>query len=122
MAFNAAGHVLAMQQSRKPCRRRRAAITPRGITATGLSARGRCYAGKPDDAIPKTQGFTIKNADLRGLSLDRPIRGGRAEEIGRQAKSKDKRGQNRAGDTKPRTAKAGAQLPSFENTSRFAHA
>ena len=54
MAFNAAGHVLAMQQSRKPCCRRRAAIAPRGITATSLSARGRRYTGKPDDAIPKT--------------------------------------------------------------------
>lgn len=101
MAFNPAGHILAMQQRRKPCRRRRAAIAAQGITAAGLSARGRCNAGKPDDAIPKTQGFTIKNPDVRGLGRDGPIRRGRAEQIGWQAKPKDKRGQNRASNPKP---------------------
>lgn len=122
MAFNAAGHVLAMQQRRKPCRRRRAAITPRGITATGLSARGRCYAGKPDDAIPKTQGFTIKNTDLRRFGRNGPIRRGRPEQIGWQAESEDKGSQNRASNTEPRTAEAGAELPTFEDTPWFTHA
>lgn len=92
MAFNPAGHVLAMQQSRKPCCRRRAAIAPRGITATSLSARGRRYTGKPDDTIPKTQGFAIKNPDVGSLSRNGPVRGGRPEQIGRQAKSKHQRG------------------------------
>jgi hypothetical protein len=111
-----------MQQSREPRRRRSAAIGPRYITATGFTTGGRCYAGKADDAVPKTKGLTIKNTDLRRLSRDGPIRGGGAEQIGRQAKSKDKGGQNSASNPEPRTAKAGAELPTFEDTSWFTHA
>jgi hypothetical protein len=100
MAFNPARHILAMQQSRKPCRRRRAAIGPRGITAAGLTTGRRCDAGKPDNAIPKAEGFAIKNTDLRGFSRDGSIRRGRAEKIGRQAKAKGKGRNNRASRTK----------------------
>lgn len=121
MAFNAAGHILALQQRRKPCRRRCAAIAARGITAAGLTAgRGR-NARKPNNAIPKPERFAIKYADLRGLSRDRPIRRGRAEKIGWQAKAKDKRRNNRASHTQPGAAKAGTYLPAFEDTSRFTH-
>ena len=83
MSFNPAGHILAMQQSRKPARRRRATIAPRGIAAAGLTTGRRSYAGKPDDAVPKTECFAIKNTDLRGFGRDGPICGGRAEKIGR---------------------------------------
>ena len=95
MAFNPASHILAMQQRSKPCRRRRAAIATRGITAAGLTAgRGR-NARKPNNAIAKAERLTIKNANLRGLSRDGSIRRGRAEKVGRQAKAKDKRRNNR---------------------------
>ena len=113
---------MAMQQSRKPRRCGRAAIGPRSIAATGLTTRRRRYAGKADDAVPKTKGLTIKNTDLRRLSRDGPIRGGRAEQVGRQAKSQDKGGQNSASNPEPRTAKAGTELPTFEDTSWFTHA
>ena len=83
MSFNPAGHILAMQQSRKPARRRRATIAPRGIAAAGLTTGRRSYPGKPDDPVPKTERFAIKNTDLRGLGRDGPICGGRAEKIGR---------------------------------------
>ena len=79
MAFNSAGHILALQQSREPGRRSRPAIAPRGIIATGLTTGGRRYAGKPDDPIAKTERFTIENANLRGLGRDGPIRRGRTE-------------------------------------------
>lgn len=122
MPFNPAGHILPLQQSRKPGRRSRPAIAPGGIASTGLTTGGCCYAGKPDDPITKTQGFTIENPDLRGLGRDGPIRRGRTEKIGRQAKPKDKRRQNRAGNPKPGTAKAGAELLSLEDPSWFTHA
>jgi hypothetical protein len=99
MPFNPARHILAMQQRRKPCRRRRAAIATRGITAAGLTAGRGCNARKPNNAIPKPEGFAIKNTDLRGFSRDGPIRRGRAEKIGWQAKAKDKRRNNRASRT-----------------------
>ena len=119
--LNPAGHILALQQSREPGRRRRAAIGPRGIAAASLTTGGRRYAGKPDNAVPKTQGFAIKNTDLRRFGRDGPIRGGRAEQIGRQAKPKEQRGHDGASKPDPRTAKAGAELPSFEDTPRFTH-
>lgn len=96
MPLDTAGHILAMQQRRKPCRRRRTAITPRGITAAGLTARRCGYAGKPDYAIAEAERFAIKNADLRSLSRNRPIRRGRAKKIGRQAKPQEKRCNHRA--------------------------
>jgi hypothetical protein len=121
ITLNPAGHILALQQSREPCRRHRATIGPRGIAATSLTTGGRRYAGKTDNAVTKTQGFAIKNTDLRGLGRDGPIRGGGAEQVGRQAKSKDQRGHHGTSNPKPRTAKAGAELPTFENTPRFSH-
>jgi hypothetical protein len=111
-----------LQQSREPGRRRCAAIGPCGIVATSLTTGGRRYAGKPDNAVPKTQGFTIKNTDLRRLGRDGPIRGGRTEQIGRQAKPEEQRGHYGDSNTEPRTAKAGAELPTFEDTSWFTHA
>jgi hypothetical protein len=97
-----------------------AAITARGIAA-GLTPRGRGYAGKPDDAIPKAERFAIKNADLCGFRRDGPICGGRAEQVGRQAKTKDKRRDNRASHPQPGTAEAWAKLPSLEDTPWFSH-
>lgn len=79
ITLNPAAHILALQQGREPRRRRRAAIGPRGVIATSLTTGGRRYAGKPNNAVPKTQGFAIKNTNLRRLGRDGPIRGGRAE-------------------------------------------
>jgi hypothetical protein len=59
---------------------------------------------------------------LRRLSRDGPIRGGGAEQVGRQAKSKDKGSQNSASNAQPRPAEAGAVLPSLKDTSWFTHA
>ncbi len=120
MAFNSAGHGLAMHQTRQGRRCRRTAITARPIAA-GLSARGRRYAGKPDDAIPKPDRFAIKNANLRGLRRDGPIRGGRTEKIGRQTETKHQSRHQRATHTQPGTAEAGAEMPSFEDTPWFTH-
>jgi hypothetical protein len=109
-----------MHQPGQGCSRGSAAITARGIAA-GLTPRGRGYAGKPDDAIPKAERFAIKNADLCGFRRDGPICGSRAEQVGRQAKTKDKRRDNRASHAQPRTAEAGAELPSLEYAPWFSH-
>lgn len=76
MAFNPAGYRVALNQPRQRRRGYRAAIAPRCIAATGLTTHRRRYAGKPNDAIPKTERFAIKNTDLRGLGRQRPICGG----------------------------------------------
>lgn len=121
MAFDSASHILAMQKGCEPRGCCRPAVAPQIIAATNFSPRRGGDAGKADDAIPKTQGFAIKDAYLRRLSCDGTIRGSRAEKIGRQAKTKEKRGNHRACNSEPRTANAGAELPSFENPSWFTH-
>ena len=121
LAFNPAGNVLAMNQPRQRRSGCCAAIGARGVPATSLTPRWGGNAGKANDTIAKAERLTIKNADLRGLSSDRAIRRGRAEQIGRQAKAKEKRRNHGANNTKPRTAKAGTYLPAFEDTSRFTH-
>jgi len=107
MAFNPAGDFLALHQPGQHCRRRRAAIAPCWVTTASLSPRRGGDAGKPDDPIPKTKGFAIKDTNLRGFSRDRAIRRRRAKQIGRQAETKEQRRNHRASDTKPRAAEAG---------------
>jgi hypothetical protein len=121
MAFNPAGNILALNQARQRRRRRRAAIRARGLAATSLTPRWGGNAGKPDDAIPKAERLTIEYSDLSGLSRDGAIRRGRAEQVGRQAKTKKKRRNHRASNTEPGAAKAGPNLPAFKNTPWFTH-
>ena len=97
MALNPATHILALQQSREPRRRRRAAIGQRGVAAAGLTTGRRSYSGKPDDTVAKPKGFAIENTDLSRFGYDGPICRGRAEKIGRQTKSKKQRGKHRKG-------------------------
>jgi hypothetical protein len=121
MAFNPAGNVLAMNQARERRSGCCAAIGAWGVAATSLTPRRGGNTGKADDTIAKAERLTIKNANLRGFSRDGPIRGGRAKKIGRQAKAKEKRRNHRASNTQPGTAKAGTNLPAFEDTPRFTH-
>ena len=88
-----------MHKTRKRRSGCRAAIAAGHVPATSLTPRRGGNAGKPDDPIPKTKGFAIKDANLRGLSRNRAIRRGRAEQIGRQAKTKEKRCQNRTSNS-----------------------
>jgi hypothetical protein len=122
MAFNPAGNILALHHPRQRRSSGRAAIGAWGVAATSLTPRRGGNTGKADDTIPKAERLSIKNANLRGFSRDGAIRRGRAEQIGRQAKAKEKRRNNRAGNTKPRATKAGTYLPAFKDTSWFAHA
>jgi hypothetical protein len=64
ITLNPAGDVMALHQPRQHRRRRRTAITPRAFSAAGLPACRGGNAGKPDDPIPKTKRFAIKDADL----------------------------------------------------------
>ena len=121
MSFNPAGDSLALHQASQHGRGRRPAIPLRRVSATSFPARGGGDARKPDDAIPKAECFAIKNPNVRRLGRNRAIRGGRAEKIGRQAKTKGQRGNQRACNTQPRTAKAGTVLPSLKDTSWFTH-
>jgi len=96
MAFNPAGDILPLHQASQHRRRGRPAIPLRRVSATSFPTRGSGNAGKPDNPIPKTERFAIKNANLCGLGRHRAIRGRRAEKIGRQAKTKGQRGDQRA--------------------------
>jgi len=121
MAFNPAGDVLAMDQPRQRRSGCRAAISAWGVAATSLTPRRGGNAGKANDAIPKAERLTVKNADLRRFGRDGPICGGRAKKIRRQAKAKEKRRNHGANNAEPGAAKAGTYLLAFEDTSRFTH-
>jgi hypothetical protein len=99
MAFDPAGNVLALNQPRQRRSSGSAAIGAWGVPATSLTPRRGGNAGKADDAIPKAERLTIKHTDLSGLSRDGAIRRGRAEQIGRQAKAKEKRRNHGASNT-----------------------
>jgi hypothetical protein len=121
MALNPASDIMALHQRRQNRRRRRTAIPARRIPTARFAPRWCGNAGKPNDAIPQAKGLAIKNADLRRLSREGAIRRGRTEKIGRQAKTQEKRRNHGANNPKPRTAEAGAHLPSLEDTSWFTH-
>ena len=121
MALNPASDIMALHQRRQNGSRRRTAIPARRISTASFTPRWCGNAGKPNDTVAQAKGLAIKNADLRRLSREGPIRRGRTEKIGRQAKTQEKRRHYGASNPQPRTAEAGAHLPSLEDTSWFTH-